>query len=232
MTEIEVKGLTLDVPGRRLFRDLSLTADAKECIAIMGPSGSGKTSLLNCLCGIVKPTWGTITIHGANIPAMDDVERTAFRLEHIGLVFQFGEFLPELSVIENVSLPARLLGANRRNAEDTAVAWLQRVGLEIAVRTYPDTLSGGELQRAGIARALAHNPSVILEDEPTGALDEANAVHVTELLFNIARDDNIAVIVAATHDPAGCQTGRQDPAPEGYGASAAGAGRDILTHAR
>jgi putative ABC transport system ATP-binding protein len=200
MSHLEVRDLTLDVPGRRLFDGITFAAEPGECIAIMGPSGSGKTSLLNCLCGITTPTAGSVIIDGVDVPGLGITPRSAFRLKHIGLVFQFGELLPELTVVENVSLPLRLLGVGREEAERRAAGWLARLGIGDLAVQHPDRLSGGEAQRAGIARALAHGPALVLADEPTGALDEANAAQVARLLLGIAKETGATVIVA-THDP-------------------------------
>lgn len=200
MNRVRTVGLTLDVPGRRLLDGLDLMVDAGECVAIMGPSGSGKTSLLNCLCGITQPSAGTVFVDDVDVSGLGTAARAAFRLRHVGLVFQFGELLPELTVIENVALPLRLLGVGRVEAEHRATQGLREVGVDDHGAKHPDALSGGEMQRAGIARALSHAPKLVLADEPTGALDEANAAIVTELLSGAARKSGSTVIIA-THDP-------------------------------
>lgn len=196
---IRVSNLTLDVPGRRLLDEVDFDVGAGECLAVMGPSGSGKTSLLNCLCGITTPASGRIRIDGTELTDLGLSRRTAFRLRYVGMVFQFGELLPELSALENVALPLRLMGASRREAERQASGWLDRLGLDDG-KARPETLSGGEIQRVAIARALAHEPRLVLADEPTGALDEENSLRVVELLVGAAKDLGAAVIVA-THDP-------------------------------
>lgn len=200
MARLEVIGLSLEVPGRRLLDNVDFAADAGACVAIMGPSGAGKTSLLNCLSGITLPTSGSVSLDGVEVTSLKLSERSAFRLRRIGVVFQFGELLPELTVLENVALPPRLLGVARREAEERAAAWLDRLGLAGRGDTKPDVLSGGETQRVAIARALVHEPSLVLADEPTGALDEANTRHVAGLLVEMAKVVGATVIVA-THDP-------------------------------
>lgn len=197
---LEVRDLSLDMPGRRLLDDVDLAAEAGECLAVVGPSGSGKTSLLNCLCGIVMPAAGSVRVDGIELAGLGTAERTAFRLRRIGMVFQFGELLPELTALENVALPLRLLGNSRRDAERRAAEWLDRLGLGERGAEHPDLLSGGEVQRVGIARALAHEPSLVLADEPTGALDEANSVRIMGLLVGTAKELGATVIVV-THDP-------------------------------
>lgn len=200
MSRIEVSDLLLNVPGRRLLSEVTLTAEAGECIAIMGPSGSGKTSLLNCLSGIAKPTSGTVCVNGVDVTRLRPSARATFRLQHVGMVFQFGELLPELTVMENVALPLRLMKVVPHEAERRALAWLDRLGLHGRGTAHPDVLSGGEIQRVGIARALAHEPQLVLADEPTGALDEANAEQIGGLLVGMAKQLGATVIIA-THDP-------------------------------
>lgn len=200
MSQLEVVDLTLEVPGRRLLDRAAFAAETGECVAVMGPSGSGKTSLLNCLSGITRPTTGAVRLDGTELSALGNAARAAFRLRRVGLVFQAGELLPELTVAENVALPLRLQGVARREADARALAWLERLGLGDRGAAHPDVLSGGEVQRVGIARALAHGPALVLADEPTGALDEANAVRVAELLVGTAKDLG-ATVVVATHDP-------------------------------
>ncbi len=197
---LEVSGLALDVPGRRLLHDVNLAAQAGECLAVVGPSGSGKTSLLNCLCGIARPTSGSVLVDGVELTGLGLSAQTEFRLRRVGMVFQFGELLPELTVLENVALPLRLLGISRSQAERRATAWLARLGLDGCGEAHPNALSGGEVQRAGIARALAHEPRLVLADEPTGALDEDNSAHIAGLLVGAAKESG-AMVIVATHDP-------------------------------
>jgi len=200
MQRLVVSDLALRVPGRVLFDGISFAADPGEMLAVMGPSGSGKTSLLNCLSGISVPSRGTVTIDGTATSRLGASGRASFRLAHIGLVFQFGELLPELPVVENVALPLCLLGTKRREAEYLALSILDRLGLGDRGDAHPDVLSGGEVQRVAIARALVHRPGLVLADEPTGALDERNAVELMALLGEQARELG-ATVVVATHDP-------------------------------
>lgn len=197
---LQARGLTLEVTGRTLFNDLSVDVAAGECLVVMGPSGAGKSSLLNCLAGIVAPTRGAVRVDGVDLCSLRSSARAAFRLRNIGLVFQFGELLPELTVVENVSLPLRLAGGTRASAERAASGWLERLGIADRAALRPDLLSGGEVQRAAIARALIHEPALVLADEPTGALDAANTALVADVLTSAARDEGAAVVLA-THDP-------------------------------
>lgn len=200
MEQLEVKNLSFEIPDRRLMNGVSLVAEPGECICIVGPSGSGKTSLLNCLCGITMPTSGVVRVNGVEVTGLSLSRRSVFRLQHIGMVFQFGELLPELTALENVALPLRLIGVSRHEAEDRAETWLERLGLGGRGGAHADILSGGEVQRVGIARALAHKPSLVLADEPTGALDEINSMHIIELLVGMAKELD-STVVMATHDP-------------------------------
>ncbi|MEJ7652581.1 MAG: ABC transporter ATP-binding protein [Chloroflexia bacterium] len=197
---LEVEGLSLDVPGRKVMDGVELAVHAGECVAVMGPSGSGKTSLLNCLCGITTPSSGAVRVGGTDLGCLRLSKRSAFRLRHVGMVFQFGELLPELSALENVALPLRLQGISRTEAEAAARRWLDRVDLAGRGEAHSDALSGGEVQRIGIARALAHAPLLVLADEPTGALDEENGMLVAGLLVGAAKELGAAVVIA-THDP-------------------------------
>lgn len=200
MSQLEVSGLYLEVPGRQLLHDVGFEAAAGERLTIVGPSGSGKTSLLNCLCGITAPSSGSVRVDEVTLSDLGPSKRSAFRLRRVGMIFQFGELLPELSVIENVALPLRLTGSSRREAERRAAEWLDRLGLGERSGEHPAVLSGGEVQRAGIARALVHEPQLVLADEPTGALDEDNSELIVRLLTEAAKDLN-ATVVVTTHDP-------------------------------
>lgn len=200
LKSLEVTNLTLRVGGRTLLERASLAVESGEMVAVMGPSGSGKTSLLHGLAGIVTPVTGTIEINAIDIARLPASARAAFRLRHIGMIFQFGELLPELTVLGNVSLLPRLQKVRRAEADTKSRELLAVLGLGDRTSAFPDQLSGGERQRVGIARALSTGPRLVLADEPTGALDEANALNLIDLLTDRARAANVGVIVA-THDP-------------------------------
>jgi len=197
---LAVEGLSLEVSARRLLSGASFGVDAGECVAVVGPSGVGKTSLLNCVAGIDTPAAGSVRIDDTELSLLRADERAGFRLRHIGLVFQFGELLPELTLLENVALPLRLMDRSRREAEDRALSRLDRLGLSHRAQARPELLSGGEIQRAAIARALIHEPSVVLADEPTGMLDEDSTAQVVGLLVETARQLGSALLLV-THDP-------------------------------
>jgi ABC-type lipoprotein export system ATPase subunit len=193
-------GIKLHYGERRVLNGVDLEVREGQSVAIMGPSGSGKTSLLHCLSGILQPDEGQISIAGTPMGSLRPGARAAVRLRKIGLVFQFGELLPELSVVENVGLPLRLAGAARKEAGRRAADCLSRVGMGNRACAHPVHLSGGETQRVAIARAMVTLPPVLLADEPTGSLDESAAYGVAEALFAAARTSNAAVVLV-THNP-------------------------------
>ncbi|OUC99015.1 ABC transporter ATP-binding protein [Streptomyces swartbergensis] len=170
-----------------------------EVVAVMGPSGSGKSTLLHCLAGIVPPDSGSITYNGREVTAMSDAERSALRRSEFGFVFQFGQLVPELTCVENVALPLRLNGSSRKEAERTALAWMERLEVDELRKKRPGEVSGGQGQRVAVARALVTNPRVVFADEPTGALDSFNGERVMELLTDAARSANTAVVLV-THE--------------------------------
>ncbi|MEU8778781.1 ABC transporter ATP-binding protein [Streptomyces sp. NPDC048606] len=170
-----------------------------EVVAVMGPSGSGKSTLLHCLAGIVAPDAGTVTYAGRELSAMKDSERSALRRSEFGFVFQFGQLVPELTCVENVALPLRLTGVKRREAEEMALHWMERLQVEDVGAKRPGEISGGQGQRVAVARALVTRPRVIFADEPTGALDSLNGELVMQLLTEAARSANAAVVLV-THE--------------------------------
>ncbi|MFG2749408.1 ABC transporter ATP-binding protein [Streptomyces xanthophaeus] len=170
-----------------------------EVVAVMGPSGSGKSTLLHCLAGIVTPDSGTITYAGRELSAMNDAARSALRRSEFGFVFQFGQLVPELTCVENVALPLRLTGVKRKEAERTALHWMEKLQVEDLGRKRPGEISGGQGQRVAVARALVTQPRVIFADEPTGALDSLNGELVMQLLTETARSANAAVVLV-THE--------------------------------
>ncbi|NBM16583.1 ABC transporter ATP-binding protein [Streptomyces sp. GC420] len=170
-----------------------------EVVAVMGPSGSGKSTLLHCLAGIVTPDSGTITYAGRELSAMNDAERSALRRSDFGFVFQFGQLVPELTCVENVALPLRLNGTRRKDAERTALSWMERLEVADVGAKRPGEVSGGQGQRVAVARSLVTGPKVVFADEPTGALDSLNGERVMELLTDAARSTNAAVVLV-THE--------------------------------
>ncbi|NUM55829.1 MAG: ABC transporter ATP-binding protein [Candidatus Hydrogenedentes bacterium] len=171
-----------------------------EFVALMGPSGSGKSTLLNLIGGLDRPTTGTVTIGGERIDSMSDRQLAAWRARHVGFVFQFYNLMPVLSAARNVELPlllTHLSGAQRRKHVETA---LSVVGLSHRMNHYPRTLSGGEQQRVGIARAIATDPTLLLCDEPTGDLDRKSGDEILTLLQAL-NSEHGKTIIMVTHDP-------------------------------
>ena len=177
---------------------VDLSVGAGEFVTVMGPSGCGKSTLLNLLGGLDAPTSGTISIDGAQLVDLPDVDLTDLRRRRIGFVFQFFNLIPVLNAVENASLPLRLDGV--RDAESRATTWLERVGLGDRLQSRPDQLSGGQQQRVAIARALSTEPALILADEPTGNLDSRSATEIGELLREISAAYGRSVLMV-THDP-------------------------------
>ncbi|MGD8855720.1 MAG: ABC transporter ATP-binding protein [Chloroflexota bacterium] len=171
-----------------------------EFVVLLGKSGSGKSTLLNLISGIERPTSGAIAINGVRITDLKERERTLFRRDHVGFVFQFFNLIPTLTVLENVTLPQELAGRSTKEAAAQALVLLERVGLADRLDTFPDKLSGGEQQRVAIARALAHDPLLVLADEPTGNLDEETGQVVLDLLLELTRAADKTLIMA-THNP-------------------------------
>jgi lipoprotein-releasing system ATP-binding protein len=167
--------------------------------SITGPSGCGKSTLLSILGGLDKPSSGSVVVAGVDISAAGEDELARFRASAVGFVFQSHYLLKDFSALENVMLPAFMLGGDRAKAEAKARPLLEAVGLSDRLNHTPSKLSGGERQRVAIARALINDPSIVLADEPTGSLDEANAKAVEDLLFSIVQERR-ATLLIVTHD--------------------------------
>lgn len=183
---------------RVILENVSLGFASGEFVALLGPSGSGKSTLLNLVSGIDKPTSGEVFVAGTPIHRLSEQERTLFRRHHIGFVFQFFNLIPTLTVLENVTLPLQLAGRLQAEDERAALDLLARVGLADRRNTFPDKLSGGEQQRVAICRALAHSPTLVLADEPTGNLDQKSGRQVMDLLLDLTRSAGKTLLMA-TH---------------------------------
>jgi putative ABC transport system ATP-binding protein len=177
---------------------VSLEIGRGEFIAITGPSGSGKSTLLNLLGGLDHPTSGEVVVDGVHLERADDRELTLYRRLKLGIVFQFFNLLPSMSVVENVELPLLLRGDDAREARAKALEMLDQVGMARRSTHFPHQLSGGEMQRVAIARGLVHGPSLLLADEPTGNLDSGNASQVLEVMAKIA-SRRTATVIMVTH---------------------------------
>ena len=185
--------------GQPALDRVTLTVAAGEAVAVMGPSGSGKSTLLNLLAGLDKPSSGTITVAGQQIDTLSETKTARYRRTQVGMIFQFFNLLEDLTVADNVLLPAQLAGTPRRQARTRTSELLAKLGIERYRNTYPGRLSGGERQRVAIARALVNAPAVLLADEPTGAVDTATGEEIGQLLLELNADGQTLVLV--THNP-------------------------------
>jgi len=188
--------------GVAALKGISFQSQAGDFIALMGPSGCGKSSLLHILGGIDRPTKGSVRLDNVQLDTLNEEEMTRLRRKEIGFIFQFFNLLPTLTVLENIALPLLLDGASERPANQLAENLLIRVGLENRASHYPAELSGGEMQRTAVARALIINPKLVLADEPTGNLDSENGRQVMKLLAEINRDLGVTIILATHSDEA------------------------------
>ena len=196
---LEASGLDLTYGTTPALRGVSLSLAPGQRIALMGPSGCGKSSLLHCLCGVVPPDSGQVTFGDRDLTRLSERERSRLRLEHFGVVFQFGDLVPELTLLENAALPLELLGESRRASQQRARDLLGELGVEDVAGSRAGEVSGGEAQRVAVARALVHEPQVVLADEPTGALDSTNAEAVLDAMVALTARIGAALLVV-THD--------------------------------
>jgi len=205
MSVLEVRGLRKtyestegDAAPVRALRGVDMTVDVGEFVAIMGPSGCGKSTLLNLIAGLDTPSEGDIAVAGESLAGMNEDDLARMRRSHIGIVFQFFNLLEGTSVLDNVALPAIVAGASRKQAESRARDLLDLLGLSDKAAQAPGVLSGGQRQRLAIARALANRPTLLLADEPTGALDSEGGAEVMELFRRLHHDGQSILLV--THD--------------------------------
>ncbi|GIE98156.1 ABC transporter ATP-binding protein [Paractinoplanes rishiriensis] len=171
-----------------------------EIVAVTGPSGCGKSTLLHCLAGILRADAGTITYRDQDIGLWSEAARSRLRRTEFGVLFQFGQLVPELTAVENVALPLLLAGSGRREAREAALGWLDRLGVADLAEQRPGAMSGGQQQRCAVARALVTEPRVLFADEPTGALDALTGEQVLGEIVRTARDQGTAVVLV-THEP-------------------------------
>ena len=193
------------VRPREVLRDITLELSRGEYISITGESGVGKSTLLNLIAGLEVPDTGTVELDGASVTALDDTGRTLLRRDRIGFVFQAFHLLPHLTVAQNVALPLSLAGTARQQVTARVGDLLAAVGLADAANRYPRELSGGEMQRAAIARALVHRPQLLLADEPTGNLDSETARSILALMREQVKQAGGAGILV-THSAAAAAT--------------------------
>lgn len=196
---LQISGLRKTVPGGRLlFEGLDLDVQPGDIVAVMGESGAGKSSLLNLVAGLDLADAGSIRVQGQDLAVLSDDGRTQLRRDHIGFVFQAFHILPHLSLAQNVALPLVLAGEGGAASLARAQSMLDAVGLGGRGADYAAQLSGGELQRIAIARALVHQPALILADEPTGNLDPDTAARILDLFVRTVRQSAVAALIV-TH---------------------------------
>lgn len=200
---VKAKGIRRSFPQGEsrleVLKGVDLNIARGECVALIGNSGAGKSTLLHILGTLDRPTEGKVEFEGVDLFSRSDRELAEFRSKRIGFVFQFHHLLPEFTALENASMPARIAGMTRDEAESKAAGLLQAVGLGARVAHRPGELSGGEQQRVALARALVCGPGLILADEPTGNLDHRTGATVHDLLVDLNRKMGVTLIVA-THN--------------------------------
>lgn len=181
------------------LRGAFVAVESGEHVAITGPSGSGKSTLLHCLAGIIQPEAGDVTYDGRRLDELSESQRTRLRRRQFGIVLQFGQLVPELSAADNVALPLLLERNGRSESRGAALEWLERVGALGLADARPGELSGGELQRVAVARALVTAPRVVFADEPTGALDTVSGEELLDVLLDSLKEID-ATLVMVTHN--------------------------------
>jgi putative ABC transport system ATP-binding protein len=182
------------------LRGLDIEIGEGEIVAVTGPSGCGKSTLLHCLAGILKADAGTVHYRDQDIGRWSEAARSRLRRTEFGVLFQFGQLVPELTAAENVALPLLLAGSGRREAREAATRWLDRFGVAELADQVPGRMSGGQQQRCAVARALVTDPKVLFADEPTGALDLLTGEQVLTEIVHVAREHGTSVVLV-THEP-------------------------------
>jgi putative ABC transport system ATP-binding protein len=188
-----------DHDGQPAVSHVSLAVAPGEALAIMGPSGSGKSTLLNLIAGLDRPTSGEVVVAGERVDRLSETGLARFRRRHVGMIFQFFNLLDDMTVLDNIVLPAQLAGLPPARARARADELLAALRITRHTGAYPARLSGGERQRVAIARALVNRPALLLADEPTGALDTATGEQIGELLLDLSASGQTLIVV--THNP-------------------------------
>ena len=213
MASVELIGLTKHYKrGGEIIKALdgvTLSIDKGEFVAVVGRSGSGKTTMLDLLGLLLKPTAGQLLIDGADTTRLSDRERAHMRARKVGFVFQEYNLLSGLNVLENVMLPRRYIKDGKQEGKQRAIELIDRVGLSDRIKHRPAELSGGQMQRVAIARSMVNNPSLILLDEPTGAVDTETAQQLVDLLKRLNREDQVTIVIVTHDTDIASQAGRQ-----------------------
>jgi putative ABC transport system ATP-binding protein len=197
---LSARGVVKSYGQTPALRGMTLSISEGEILAISGPSGCGKSTLLHCLAGILRPDAGEVLYRGERVDSWSEAARSRLRRTEFGVLFQFGQLVAELTAVENVALPLLLAGTGRREARTAALAWLDRLGVAQLAGVLPGQMSGGEQQRAAMARALVTEPRVLFADEPTGALDTLTGEQMLGHLVRLAREQRTTVVLV-THEP-------------------------------
>jgi putative ABC transport system ATP-binding protein len=200
MSLVQLKGISQRYNGAVVLQDLDLSVDHGEFVALIGRSGSGKSTLLRILGGLEPPDAGSVSFDGQDITAMSEQTLAEFRRRSLGFMFQSFNLIETLTVAENAALPLHLNGLALSEIKERVDELLHRLGIQAHADKFPDTLSGGEQQRAALARALAHRPRLIVADEPTGNLDDETAGTVMELLADECQRQRVSLVVATHSD--------------------------------
>ncbi|AEV81272.1 macrolide ABC transporter ATP-binding protein [Actinoplanes sp. SE50] len=191
------------------LRGVDVTVGAGEIVAITGPSGCGKSTLLHCLAGIIRPDAGSVVYRDQDLTLWSEASRSRLRRTEFGVLFQFGQLVPELTAAENVALPLLLAGSGRREARGAALGWLDRFGVAEVADKRPGAMSGGQQQRCAAARALVTEPAVIFADEPTGALDQLSGEQVMAAMVQVVREQGSAVVLVTHEAPIAAYADRE-----------------------
>jgi putative ABC transport system ATP-binding protein len=192
-------GISKNYGSTPALRGVDITVGEGEIVAVTGPSGCGKSTLLHCLSGILRADQGMVGYRDQDLGLWSDSARSQLRRTEFGVLFQFGQLVPELTAAENVALPLLLAGSGRRAAREAALTWLDRFGVAEVADNRPGAMSGGQQQRCAVARALVTEPRVLFADEPTGALDQLTGEQVLGKIVRVSREQNTAVLLV-THE--------------------------------
>ncbi len=205
MSVLLVSDLTRRFDARPILRGVSMSMRRGERVALLGPSGCGKTTLLNCIGGLDRADTGTVLVNGRDIGRMSSDELAAARRAELGSVFQFFHLLPTMTAFENVELPLKLLGIGKAERHERVLRLLDRVGVRHRGDALPAQLSGGEMQRVAVARAVIHRPALLLADEPTGNLDSKSGAQALALIREVSEETGAAVLLV-THSEEAART--------------------------
>ncbi len=202
-------GITKSYGATPALRGVDVTVGEGEIVAITGPSGCGKSTLLHCLAGILRADQGSVVYRDQDLNLWSETSRSRLRRTEFGVLFQFGQLVPELTAAENVALPLLLAGSGRRDAREVALGWLDRFGVAELADKRPGAMSGGQQQRCAAARALVTGPRVIFADEPTGALDQLNGEQVMAAMVQAVREQGSAVVLVTHEAPIAAYADRE-----------------------